>query len=126
AAGLDDEMDPGRHDVAELNVRERQGSVGIGHRDRADGVAVERDQRRVEALGDDRRDGLRKRRSCEGRNDEHSYDDKNARRALIHGTHTPPSVISSPRSMIAKASRSCSSVMQSGGLVKRLFQLMKA
>src|SRR6266850_2478519 len=39
---------------------------------------------------------------------------------------TPPSVISSPRSMIANASRSCSSVMQSGGLVKRLFQLMKA
>src|SRR5258708_39213895 len=34
------------------------------------------------------------------------------------------SVISSARSMTVNASRSCSSVMQSGGFVKRLFQLM--
>jgi hypothetical protein len=38
---------------------------------------------------------------------------------------TALSVISSPRSMIANASRSCASVMHSGGFVKKVFQRTK-
>lgn len=47
----------------------------------------------------------------------------NVRRSQLFAA---PSVISSARSMIANDSRSCCSVMQSGGFVNRLFQLMKA
>jgi len=82
---LGDEIDSRRHRVAELNVRERA-SVGFVTVIVPMELPLIVTTAGLKLLGDDRRGGLRKRRSGEGRTDEQSREDRQARRRLIHGT----------------------------------------